>query len=86
MILRNHGLLAMGSTIPAAFLRYWVLQRACEVQVAAAAMGPTREIPADVVAVHQRDSASMVPPAGLGELDFAAWVRVIDRKDPSWRD
>ena len=52
MILRNHGLLTMGATLPEAFMRMWLLQRACEVQVAAAAMGPLRAIPDEVLAVH----------------------------------
>src|SRR5258705_12638726 len=36
MILRNHGLLAWGSSVAEAYLRLWTLQRACDVQVAAA--------------------------------------------------
>ena len=35
MILRNHGLLAWGETVPEALVRLWTLQRACEVQIAA---------------------------------------------------
>ncbi len=86
MILRNHGLLAMGATVPEAFLRMWALQRACEIQVAAAPMGRLREIPADVLAVHQRDGAKVQAPGGFGAADFAAMVRLVDRKDRSWRD
>jgi ribulose-5-phosphate 4-epimerase/fuculose-1-phosphate aldolase len=85
MILRNHGLLALGSTIPEAFLRMWVLQRACEIQVAAAAMGPLRTIPAEVLAVHQRDVGKVMSPVGAGAPDFAAMVRLVDRKDKGWR-
>jgi hypothetical protein len=36
VILRNHGLLAWGGTLPLAFVRLWTLQRACEIQVAQA--------------------------------------------------
>ena len=86
MILRNHGLLAMGAALPEAFLRMWSLQRACEIQVAAAAMGPLREIPAEVIAVHQRDVARMIPAGGIGAADFAAMVRLVDRTDRGWRD
>ncbi len=86
MILRNHGLLAMGSTVPEAFLRLWALQRACEIQVAAAPMGGLRTIPAEVLAVHQRDTGRLTRPGGAGEADFAAMVRVIDRTDRGWRD
>lgn len=86
MILRNHGLLVMGPTVPAAFLNMFLLQRACEIQIASAALGPRRIIPDDVLAVHQRDAVKIQRLDSLGELDFAAYVRMVDRKDPSWRD
>ena len=35
LILRNHGLLTLGRTIPEAFCLHWRLNRACEVQLAA---------------------------------------------------
>lgn len=34
LVLRNHGLLVVGPDIPTAFMRLWVLQRACEIQLA----------------------------------------------------
>src|SRR5882672_4057607 len=39
MILRNHGLLSWGTNVAEAYLRLWTLQRACDVQVAAALAG-----------------------------------------------
>ena len=38
LVLRNHGLLALGRSVPEAFSIYWTLQRACEIQAAADAM------------------------------------------------
>ncbi len=50
MILRNHGLLAVGPDIPTAFYRLWTMQRACEIQLAAdAALGANRVIPESVL-------------------------------------
>lgn len=50
LILRNHGLLVVGPNIPTAFNRMWVLQRACEIQLASdAGRGPNRSIPRDVL-------------------------------------
>ena len=37
IILRNHGLLTIGRTIPEAFIRFWRLNRSCEIQLAAQA-------------------------------------------------
>jgi len=39
IILRNHGLLALGKTLPEAFMRLYFLQRACEVQILAQSGG-----------------------------------------------
>ena len=38
LILRNHGLLVACPGIPEAYMIYWTLQRACEIQAAAAGM------------------------------------------------
>src|SRR3954466_3054390 len=35
LILRNHGLLTVGKTIPEAFIRFWRLNRSCEIQLPA---------------------------------------------------
>ena len=50
LILRNHGLLAVGPDIPGAFNRLWTLQRACEIQLASdAGVGPNRQIAQDIL-------------------------------------
>lgn len=86
MLLRNHGILVMGRTLPEAFVKHWALQRACEIQVATAAMGRPLEVPDAVVATHQRDLHQAQAPGGPGAADFAAMVRLVDRRDRSWRD
>jgi len=42
VILRNHGLLAWGDNLPSAFAILWLLQRACEIQLATLSMGRPR--------------------------------------------
>jgi ribulose-5-phosphate 4-epimerase/fuculose-1-phosphate aldolase len=50
LILRNHGLLVVGPDIPTAFNRLWVLQRACEIQLASdAGRGPNRSIQREIL-------------------------------------
>lgn len=50
LILRNHGLLVAGPDVPTAFNRLWVLQRACEIQLASdAGRGPNRAIPEHIL-------------------------------------
>ncbi|MBA3896721.1 MAG: class II aldolase/adducin family protein [Sphingomonadaceae bacterium] len=86
MLLRNHGILAMGRTLPEVFIKHWVLQRACEIQMATLSMGKPLTVGADVIAVHQRDISQTQLPGGPGRAEFDAMVRLVDRKDMSWRD
>jgi ribulose-5-phosphate 4-epimerase/fuculose-1-phosphate aldolase len=84
MILRNHGLLTVGRTLPEAFLRHWLLQRACEVQIAA--NGALSPIDPAILEEHRRNAGQMVQQGGIGDAEFTALVRLVDRVDQSWRD
>lgn len=86
LLLRNHGIVAMGRTLPEAFIKHWSLQRACAIQLAALSMGKPLTVPPEVVAVHQRDLHMAQVPGGPGAADFAAMVRLVDRVDTSWRE
>ena len=84
VILRNHGLLAWGTSVPEAFMTLWTLQRACDVQIAASSAGALKPIRNEVFAQTVRES-------GPGEKRtcedvFAAMQRLVDAKDPSYRD
>lgn len=86
LLLRNHGIVAMGRTLPEAFIKHWSLQRACEIQLATLSMGKPLTVPPEVIAVHQRDLHMAQVPGGPGAADFAAMVRLVDRVDTSWRE
>lgn len=86
LMLKNHGPVILGSTIPEIFLVHWALQRACEIQLATLSMGKAVVVPDTVLAVHQRDMNQVQLPGGVGKADFHAWVRRIDRIDRSWRE
>lgn len=83
VILRNHGLLTWGATLPEAFLWLWTLQRACDVQIAAAAAGPLRTVSRAAIDRSVRESGPGEPRAC--EDVFAAMQRIVDAKDPSYR-
>ena len=85
VILRNHGLLAWGGTIARAFAILWLLQRACEIQLATLSMGRPRAIPEDVQRKCTADSLQFNPKFGAGQDVFDALVRKIDRIDPGYR-
>jgi len=84
VILRNHGLLAWGSNVPEAFMTLWTLQRACDVQVASAAMGAMN--PVSRAAFEQAVRESGPGEGVVCDLVYAALVRQIDLKDPGYRD
>jgi ribulose-5-phosphate 4-epimerase/fuculose-1-phosphate aldolase len=88
MILRNHGLMSVGRTVPEAFLRLYRLERACQIQVDAAACG-TLNLMSDAVAARSgRDMdrfSEMESEAGVGALEFAALMRKMDRIDSGYR-
>jgi ribulose-5-phosphate 4-epimerase/fuculose-1-phosphate aldolase len=85
LILRNHGLLSWGPTLPLAFVRLWTLQRACEVQVAQAALGPAIPVSEAVAIKTTQDSFQFDQQFGAGQDVFDALVRRLDRIDPSYK-
>jgi ribulose-5-phosphate 4-epimerase/fuculose-1-phosphate aldolase len=86
VILRNHGLLAWGDTLPRAFAILWLLNRACEIQVASTAMGPVIEIPETIQKKCTADSLQFNARFGAGQDVFDALTRLVDRIDPSYRN
>lgn len=86
VILRNHGLLTWGRTLPLAFVRLWTLQRACDVQVAQAALGPAIAVPLHVAEKTVRDSFQWDTRFGAGQDVFDALVRQVDRIDASYKN
>jgi ribulose-5-phosphate 4-epimerase/fuculose-1-phosphate aldolase len=86
VIPRNHGLLAWGSDLPRAFAILWLLQRACEIQLATLSMGKPRLVPEDVQEKCTADSLQFNPRFGAGRDMFDALTRKIDRIDPSYRE
>ncbi|HZW59012.1 MAG TPA: class II aldolase/adducin family protein [Woeseiaceae bacterium] len=86
LILRNHGLLTVGATIPDAFLAMYVLETACQTQLLAQSSG------AELVEVDDKILAGIVAQEtavtrGLGgRLAWPGLLRKLDRRDRSYRD
>ena len=88
MILRNHGLLTVGRSVPEAFLYLYRLERACQVQLDSMACGTELTIPSEDViersASQMREFERHVD--DVGELEFNALTRLLDKQDPSYRE
>lgn len=93
MILRNHGLLAVGQTVAEAFVNMHRLERACQTQLLAMSansklitlepalvdktFGQLRRAPSP-------DASGRFPPHG--EREWPALLRKLDRINPGYRD
>jgi ribulose-5-phosphate 4-epimerase/fuculose-1-phosphate aldolase len=85
MLLRNHGTLALGSSIPDAFLGMYTLERACETQVLAqAGGGALRAVPAPILAGIRAQAREVTRGLG-GSLAWPALLRRLNRLDPSYQ-
>ncbi|MBM3511298.1 MAG: class II aldolase/adducin family protein [Alphaproteobacteria bacterium] len=84
MILKNHGLLTLGRSVPEAFMRLYLLEQACRVQVDTGAAGTLAPMP-DAVARVSYDDMSLDTRDDVGQLEFAAWMRMLDRSDRGYR-
>ncbi|MES2511019.1 MAG: class II aldolase/adducin family protein [Pseudomonadota bacterium] len=93
MILRNHGLLTVGSTVAEAFVNMHRLERACQTQLLAMSAGSKLLTPdSDVIArtfgqlrrAPTPDANGRFPPHG--EREWPALLRKLDRINPGYRD
>ena len=86
LILRNHGLLTTGATIPDAFLLMYVLETACQIQLLAQAPGGELiHVPQPIVDGIQAQADKAMQGLG-GQLVWPGLLRKLDRMDSSFRD
>ena len=86
LLLRNHGLLVVGSNVPDAFLSMYTFQRACEIQVLAQGNGAQLlHVPQSVLDTVARFSRAVTRGAG-GALAWPALLRRLDRMDGGYRE
>lgn len=86
LILRNHGLLTVGPTIPDAFLFMYALETACQIQLAALSGGVELvHVNGAIVDGIQAQVEAVLKGFG-GELAWPGLLRKLDRKDSSFRE
>lgn len=84
LFLRNHGTLAIGSTIAEAFYNIFTLEKACKIQTTA--LAGTQGL----VELEQAMADHMQGQIGSGfrslyDMTWEAVLRMMDRRDPSFR-
>jgi ribulose-5-phosphate 4-epimerase/fuculose-1-phosphate aldolase len=85
-MLRNHGLITVSESIPDAFVFLYIFESACTIQVRAQAGG------GELVPIHPKiiegaqAAAKQVTRGAGGSLAWPGLLRMLDRKDPSYRE
>lgn len=88
LVLRNHGVLSCGRSIPEAYINHHFFELACQGQIAAlSAGGPDALlIPTDELSERAAVQAAKTGHRDENHRDWAALMRLADRIDPSYRN
>lgn len=86
MVLHNHGLIAVGDSVPRAFWNYYYLQFACETQLMTLSSGAPIKNPPDAIKLSTgekykewKKSHSILPPDDV--LLFLATIRKLPKRE-----
>ncbi|WP_234266099.1 MULTISPECIES: class II aldolase/adducin family protein [Hydrogenophaga] len=86
LILRHHGLLSVGATVADAFCIMYYLNKACEIQLAAAQLasiaGPVTRIPPAVSSYVRKQFRGVEHER---QIVWAAWLRELERTQPEYQ-
>ena len=86
LILRNHGLLTVGRTIPDAFLSMYVLETACRIQIDAQAGGEVILIGPAPMEANKNAMKMATAGQSAANLAWPALLRKLDRENPGYAD
>jgi ribulose-5-phosphate 4-epimerase/fuculose-1-phosphate aldolase len=86
MILRNHGLLALGPSVAEAFNTMYRLELSCKVQVDAMACNTPLVMPPDDVVALAKSQWKPGVTRRYGILEWPAMLRELERLDPTYKD
>jgi ribulose-5-phosphate 4-epimerase/fuculose-1-phosphate aldolase len=87
LMMRNHGVLAVGQTLPQAWERLYFLERAAQAQVLALSTGRALKLVPEAVVkstVAQFQSGGTVGGRDRADLHFEALKRMLDRTAPDY--
>ncbi len=86
MILRNHGLLALGETVREAFEVMYFLDTSCQIQIDAMAGGMENVLAMSEAAAHTADEQFHRTERPSGYREWPALLRLLDRRGIRYRD
>jgi ribulose-5-phosphate 4-epimerase/fuculose-1-phosphate aldolase len=87
LMLRNHGLLTLGTAVADAFVNMYLFESVCAIQVRAqAGGGGLTHIEPGVIATAQQQAMQVTRGQGGGALAWPGLLRRLDRIDPGYRN
>jgi ribulose-5-phosphate 4-epimerase/fuculose-1-phosphate aldolase len=86
LILRNHGLLTAGGTTCEAFVTMHWLEKACQAQMMALAANTELNHPDAKTVALTSERYRPGQRRSITELEWPAMLRMLDRRDPSFRE
>ncbi|MBH68644.1 MAG: class II aldolase [Rhodospirillaceae bacterium] len=88
LILNNHGLLTVGTSVAEAFIWMYRAERACRFQLSFQQAGvEAREIPEDIQKISKERSKKAISPSGhrpIGQFEWPALLRKLTRENPGF--
>ncbi len=85
LLLRNHGLLTVGKTVPEAFLSMYTFENTCRIQIDAQGGGELVQI--DTAILGGMAQVMKTVTAGQGaNIAWPALLRKLERTDPGYKD
>jgi ribulose-5-phosphate 4-epimerase/fuculose-1-phosphate aldolase len=86
LILRNHGLLTVGSSIPEAFMYMYFLEMSCRIQIDAQAGGEVNLIGHAPMEANKNAMKMATGGQSAANLAWPALLRKLDRENPGYAD
>jgi ribulose-5-phosphate 4-epimerase/fuculose-1-phosphate aldolase len=84
MILRNHGLLTVGRSVPDAFLAMYFLEMSCQIQISAQAGAVLQPVPQNVLDGVTAAVKIQEAKGSAAALTWPALLRRLDRLNPGY--
>lgn len=86
LLMGNHGVMAVGSTIAIAFDNLYYFERACETYVTALMTGkPLREVDASVAEKTAQQWEDYIDRVGLSDAHLSEIRTILDREEPDYK-
>ena len=87
LMLRNHGLLTVGDSIADAFVKMYLFETVCAIQIRAqSGNSELVEVDPRIVAGVKNSVSKATTGLGIGALNWSGLLRRLDRADPSYKD